>query len=167
MNYVVGFFTSPDLAKVVLVRKQRPAWQAGKLNGVGGKIEIPSDPREDSPKEDIVWEAPKIAMAREFEEETGVLIDWRRWHCFDVENFFHPKERQTNKVYFFFCIGDEEELAKVKTMTDEEIVILDTQEIGDNPDKFIFNIPYLWIKIMIGLREKVLYSLNPEGVNFG
>ena len=38
---------------VVLTHKNRPAWQAGKLNGVGGKIEL--------------LESPVAAMVREFE----------------------------------------------------------------------------------------------------
>lgn len=62
--YVVGF-AFDDLGRVALIRKLRPSWQAGKLNGIGGHIE---------PKE---W--PVEAMAREFEEETGVCtagLDW-------------------------------------------------------------------------------------------
>ena len=38
-RYVLGFLFSPDLNSVLLLRKARPDWQAGKLNGVGGKIE--------------------------------------------------------------------------------------------------------------------------------
>ena len=64
-DYVVGFAFSED--KVLLIRKNSPAWQAGKLNGVGGKI-------EDHDKE------PVDAMVREFEEETGIKTtkgDWK------------------------------------------------------------------------------------------
>jgi len=69
---VVGFRFSPNInAKddrmglLLLLRKNRPPWQAGKLNGVGGKIE----PNED----------PLMAMRREYEEEVGVAIeDWER-----------------------------------------------------------------------------------------
>jgi 8-oxo-dGTP diphosphatase len=63
--YVVGFAFRPRLTgmEVVLIRKTKPAWQAGKLNGVGGKIEA--------------GELATEAMAREFEEETGVVLnDW-------------------------------------------------------------------------------------------
>ena len=38
-EYVCGFLFSPDRKKVLLIRKRRPAWQAGKLNGVGGKVD--------------------------------------------------------------------------------------------------------------------------------
>ena len=56
-KYVVGLMFSPNLEKVALIRKRRPTWQIGKLNGIGGHIE--GD------------EAPGLAMAREFEEEAG------------------------------------------------------------------------------------------------
>lgn len=54
-QYVVGFLWIGD--SVVLIRKNRPEWQAGKWNGVGGKVE-PGETAEE-------------AMVREFEEETG------------------------------------------------------------------------------------------------
>ena len=36
-KYVVGFMFSPDKQFVALIRKNRPEWQAGKLNGIAGK----------------------------------------------------------------------------------------------------------------------------------
>lgn len=81
-TYVLGFLFSPDLESVLLMQKNRPAWQAGHFNGIGGKIES--------------GETPLDAMARECHEETGVLIaPWRefcvmgndqwRVHCFYVQ----------------------------------------------------------------------------------
>jgi len=37
--FTVGFIFTPDLTKVLLVHKTKPAWQAGMLNGIGGKQE--------------------------------------------------------------------------------------------------------------------------------
>ena len=63
-GYACGFMFSPDRSRVLLIRKRRPAWQAGKLNGVGGKIEP--------------GETPAEAMRREFREEAGLdLPDWQ------------------------------------------------------------------------------------------
>lgn len=59
--YVCGFLFSPERDRVLLIRKNRPRWQAGRLNGVGGKIEP--------------GETPLEAMRREFREETGLEID--------------------------------------------------------------------------------------------
>lgn len=57
-RYVCSFAFSLDRSQVLLIRKNRPAWQAGKLNGVGGKIEAGETPRE--------------AARREFAEETSL-----------------------------------------------------------------------------------------------
>lgn len=63
--YVLGIVTSPE-NDVLLIRKTKPEWQAGRLNGIGGKIE-PA-------------ESPAFAMAREFYEETGCgILDARNW----------------------------------------------------------------------------------------
>ena len=67
-HYVCGLLFSPSLDSVVLIRKNRPTWQAGKLNGVGGKVEAN--------------ESPSQAMIRECKEETGVKLsgeDFQVW----------------------------------------------------------------------------------------
>lgn len=64
-SYVLGFLFSPDREEVLLIEKTKPPFLAGKLNGVGGKIEP--------------GETAKEAMVREFEEEVGIKttkIDW-------------------------------------------------------------------------------------------
>lgn len=63
-EYVLGFCFGARLVTVLLIRKTRPEWQAGRLNGVGGKVKH--------------GEAPAQAMEREFREETGcgVDLDW-------------------------------------------------------------------------------------------
>lgn len=60
-KYCVGFLFDPTLSKVVLVRKLRPTWQKGLLNGVGGKV-----------GDFILNETPEQAMHREFQEEAGM-----------------------------------------------------------------------------------------------
>lgn len=67
IDYVLGFvFDVEDPDLVVLIRKDRPEWQAGLLNGVGGKVE---------------WErsreSPYTCMVREAQEEIGLYgVDW-------------------------------------------------------------------------------------------
>lgn len=56
-KYVVGFAFNLTGSQLCLIRKIKPDWQQGKLNGVGGKI---GD-----------GESPRHAMRREFSEETG------------------------------------------------------------------------------------------------
>ena len=42
--YTLGFVFDSSQEKVLLVHKQRPAWQAGKVNGIGGKVELGETP---------------------------------------------------------------------------------------------------------------------------
>ncbi len=70
IQYVVGFLFA-DIRHspwVLLLRKKRPAWQLGRLNGPGGKVEV--------------GETFKEAMFREFVEEVEypvMLDDWRQF----------------------------------------------------------------------------------------
>lgn len=99
MDYVVGFMFSPDGDRVALIRKTKPAWQAGLLNGIGGKIE-PS-------------ETPMEAMEREFYEEAGVrTLGWCHFGKGWGPDF---------KVHFFTRRGDLDEL---RTTTEEKIEII-------------------------------------------
>jgi len=66
VKYVCGFAFNKKRTHVLLIKKQKPEWQAGKLNGIGGKI------NKD--------ETPSHAMVREFNEEVGiktVIEDWK------------------------------------------------------------------------------------------
>lgn len=71
-KYVVGFLVCEDTKNVLLIRKARPDWQRGKLNGVGGHIEPADD-------EHPHFTADLVAMVREFKEETGLGLGYDRW----------------------------------------------------------------------------------------
>lgn len=100
---VCGFYFDEQLTCVALIRKQKPAWQKGKLNGVGGKVE---------PNESCI-----TAMVREFEEETGLkttVEDWAR--------FFVLEDRVNDfRVFYYRAFGDPSQL---RTMEDEEIEVV-------------------------------------------
>lgn len=101
-NYVVGFAFSEDRSKVVLIRKNRPAWQAGKLNGVGGKFEDGED--------------GLTAMCREFHEETGVQTTSDEWH------YFTKVIGKDGDVLFYRLFGDK--ALEAKTTSDEPVEIV-------------------------------------------
>lgn len=62
-RYVVGFMFTHKADVVVLIQKNRPEWQKGLFNGLGGKIEA--------------GETPAQAMSREFYEEGGLMyVPW-------------------------------------------------------------------------------------------
>ncbi len=67
IHYVLGFLFSEDFKSVALIKKNK-GWQKGCWNGVGGHVE-PHERGYD-------------AMIREFQEETGVLVN--DWHKFGL-----------------------------------------------------------------------------------
>jgi 8-oxo-dGTP pyrophosphatase MutT (NUDIX family) len=99
---VVGIAFDFSNDAFVLMRKNRPKWMAGQLNGVGGKI---------NPDE-----TPAQAMAREFEEETGVHTEEKDWHL------FHCEMRNDGPVLFFFTTDLFGIGALVRTVTDEAVL---------------------------------------------
>jgi 8-oxo-dGTP diphosphatase len=97
-HYACGFLFSTDRSRVLLIRKNRPAWQAGKLNGVGGKLEA--------------GESPLDAMRREFREEAGLRIDdWR--HVLSLV-------AETWAGHFFCAFGP---IDQARAITDEALEI--------------------------------------------
>jgi len=100
-DMVVGFVFDEKLLNVALIRKNKPKWQEGKLNGVGGKVRETEDYHE--------------AMTREFEEETGVKIKrWRTLAVFTIQEVY---------LYFFYAVLEISLFSKIKSMTDEPVVI--------------------------------------------
>ena len=97
-GYACGFLFSPDRAHVLLIRKRRPAWQAGRLNGIGGKIEP--------------GETPAGAMRREFREEAGMDVD----HFREALVLTGPDWRG----HFFRAFGD---VDAAHGLTDEKLEI--------------------------------------------
>ena len=114
-EYVCGFLFSPDRSRVVLIRKRRPAWQAGRLNGVGGKVE---------PGENFLR-----AMTREFQEEAGMTInDW------------HPALILTGpdwRGHFFRAFGN---VDAVRALTDEALEI---HRVAELPGDTIANLHWM------------------------
>jgi 8-oxo-dGTP pyrophosphatase MutT (NUDIX family) len=100
-----------DIASsVVLIRKNRPEFQAGLLNGVGGKIETERG------------ESPRRAMVREFFEETGVQTTPDEWTMFAELQCYDHKEGDgwMHVVYCFVCKSTKH-WSSVRTMTDETV----------------------------------------------
>jgi len=108
-EYVVGIVLD-EFDYVLLIRKNRPDWQAGRLNGVGGKVEE--------------GEIPYEAMIRECKEECGLsLYNWLQLGTVtDGTNY---------TVYYY--VAKTTAMLKAKTVTDEKIEIfhLDFLEYAD------------------------------------
>lgn len=122
-KYVVGFMFNEKKDKVLLIRKNRPEWQKGRLNGVGGHIEE-YDRNENQ------------AMIREFREETNILhYGWKHFANI-IRNNYDDKDYN---VYFYYSISDI--MYEYENATDEviEIVSLDSFPRND----VIYNLNWL------------------------
>jgi len=133
-KYVVGFAFSPDLKRVVLIRKNRPEWQRGKLNGVGGHLEV--------------GETPHRAMAREFLEETGTEIAASDWMYLVTLDF--PEA----VLHVFFTVS--ERVDTVQTVESEEVVVVNPRDI-DNL-KCISNLKWLIPMALETIKDPMLWG---------
>lgn len=105
INYVCGFLFHGDW--VLLVKKKKPVWQAGLLNGIDGKVE----------KFETVGEC----MRREFLEETGRdVVDFK---------LFATESGRDYKVYFYksHLPSDEEWRAKYTNDVGEKLTWIHPQ----------------------------------------
>ena len=111
-QYVVGFFMDPTLSKVVLIRKQKPEWQKGLLNGVGGKV-----------GDFIPGETPEQAIHREFIEEAGVAgLNWQKFLTLTTPH---------SELHIFRATGN---VHRVMSQTEERVGVYDIHEVMDMCD---------------------------------
>lgn len=122
IRYVLGFAFDQH-GRLALIKKAKPDWQAGKWNGVGGKLEAADH-------------SPAHAMSREFSEETGVSIphdQWRRvarmqrdgqWEC-EVFTVQH------------------DDVMNVRTTTDEEVRLVTCRWFEKNQHVALENVATL------------------------
>jgi 8-oxo-dGTP diphosphatase len=116
-KYVVGFLFTLDCKKVVLIKKNKPEWQKGYLNGIGGKVEE--------------GETSLKAIQREFHEEAGVFIKvWKKFLVLNTTNC---------KVYFFYARA--EIAGEVMSKTDEKVQLYRVSKL--NKLKTIPNLQWL------------------------
>lgn len=109
--------------EVILIKKNRPAWQDGFYNFPGGKIEES--------------ETSDQACIREFLEETGIdtsrnSVDWCTWY-------------QVGQIIGYDYVvdiwhSDYETFNKVKTMTDEEVVKVKISDLSNMRSQLIHNV---------------------------
>lgn len=137
-TYVLALLLTPDRGHVVLARKTRPAWQAGRVNALGGKL--------------LPGETPAAAARREVREEAGVdIADWEEVLVWD------------DPVYRMHVMRAEHELAAMaRTAEDQEVFLAPVAAL---PENVIDNLR--WI-IPLALDRAVrlpleVRSASPEG----
>ena len=122
-RFVDGLLFDYDLKNVVLIRKTKPSWQAGKLNCVGGKIEP--------------GETPHDAVVREFEEETGLVVPyWRPFLDLGLT-------RDDGELYCFYAVTSPQDMSTVTSKTEEKVGIYAIDDIMRHRTDMIPNLRWL------------------------
>lgn len=110
ISYCCGFIFSMDYEKLLLIKKNKPVWQNGKLNGIGGKQES--------------GETTHDSMVRECKEECDLTIN--KWDFLaSIRNY------QADYIVDFFisCYPD---LDDVKQLTKEKLVVINPNKLPKN-----------------------------------
>jgi 8-oxo-dGTP diphosphatase len=114
--FVLALLYSADLQRVVLMRRTRPAWQAGRVNALGGRL--------------LSGESAAAAARREVREECGVDVgDWLEvlvWE--DAEYRMHVMR------------GISDRARDARTLEDQEVFLADVNAL---PPTVIDNLRWL------------------------
>lgn len=132
-KYVCGFLFDSN-ARVLLIEKVRPDWQAGKLNGVGGRVEE--------------GETEVEAMRRECQEETG--IDCDNWLLFCI-----LQDARGWPVYFYYGAAN---IYSAQRLTDEQPVIVDFLDLQTD-SRAIPNLRWL-VPMAQSMRDETISHFN-------
>lgn len=126
-----------------LVRKNRPDWQAGKLNFIGGKLEP--------------GETPEQAEARELGEEAGLKLKPEQLQKVLV---LIGKDH-AYEVHFFRAVVPLEVVESARTMTDERIEIVDFDDL--NPKETVPNLAWMIPMMRSHPRDAAWWYVVHEG----
>ena len=156
-QYVVGFIFSSDHKLGLFIEKNRPAFQRGKLNGVGGRVE----PDETATQ----------AMVRECREECGLQTELAEWELQFVLS------EAGDEVSFYALWMTEGRLRKAIRLTDERLVIVNLTPAGhsanghsdpESAQPFMFNLNWMIplcfdtdIVKPVVLKDRHLHRKNP------
>lgn len=115
-NYVLGLAFSENGKDILLIQKTKPEWQAGKLNGIGGKVEP--------------YEGFNCAMVREFLEETELYTTVAQW-----DYIGKLKGRDWNggtfTVYVYTLFHDD--ICFFKSPTEEQVRLIPVESLERYP----------------------------------
>lgn len=116
-EYTVSLIFNENLSQVLLIEKTHPANFAGKLNGVGGKLEDGDANHEES-------------ALREVEEECGLTRDD------DLHEFLEIGSVSTPKTFISFWVGTAKPTATPQSKTEEKV---DWYKVDTLKDRVLVN----------------------------
>lgn len=119
-QFTLGFIFDTSLKKILLVHKNKPAWQKGKINGIGGKL------RKN--------ESRKVGIRRETFEESGLIIPARSWTYVAT-----IKDSPETTIYVLTAVYNND-LSDAKSKTGEKVQWFKTIKL---PNTTISNLMWL------------------------
>lgn len=138
-TYVLALLFAPDRGRVVLMHKLRPAWQAGRVNALGGKV--------------LGGETIAAAARREVHEEAGVDVPEESWREFLVWD---------DPVYRMHALCAFDRAAeRAHTAEDQEVFLA---EVGQLPLEVIDNLRWL---IPLALDRDVRIPISVRSASAG
>jgi len=144
--YVMGFVFNKAKDRVLLIRKNKPEWQAGHWNGVGGKINVIG-------MENEVDASPLAAIRREVEEETGMVgLNWE--HCI---TFTCPG----GTVFVFKAVSSTEEIMYEQLETEQ----LEVWRLDSLPKKLMNNLKWIIPVCLSTIQFPLVVQQNTLGVD--
>jgi 8-oxo-dGTP diphosphatase len=126
VDYVLGFAFDERKEHLLLIKKTKPAWQKGFLNGIGGKIEE--------------GETPHDSMIREFKEECDIDTIWREWKYFAT---MRSKSDDGFNIWCFKTFMSFDKLNNFKTTTEEVVDMYTVDGIRSQNYPLLSNIRWL------------------------
>lgn len=126
VDYVLGFAFDESRDNILLIKKTKPEWQKGFLNGIGGKIEE--------------GEWPEEAMIREFKEECGIDTTKRDWKEFAL---MRSKADDGFNIWCYKAFLSHDLVKLYETTTEEEVLCFTMAEFRENDLPLLSNIRWL------------------------
>lgn len=142
--YVLAFIFDEKLENVWLIKKNRPDWQADKMNGIGGKFEE---------SDGVGPEGFKNAIIRELREESGIKLNSDDLQDIGCLYSISPNALVSEFVLEVFT-GKTDKI--LETKTDEEIFKVRVDELKQ--ELSIENVPALIELSKLYLTAKVPFK---------
>lgn len=136
--YTVGFVFTNGNKDVLLVRKLKPLWQAGRLNGIGGKFEP--------------GETAAQCIYREGYEEIGHHLGWDKFCVLRGGNF----------VCHFFCSHEQTISTPAQNDVGENLVWASSHALPDDVIPNLFWLIPLALDKTVRRPVEVIDAPNPE-----
>jgi 8-oxo-dGTP diphosphatase len=138
-RYTVNYLFDDYGSNVALIQKARPSWQAGKWNGIGGKVNE--------------GETPFEATVREFKEETGVEEFF--WKHYATVKGKEPDREGEFTVYYYKAFNTRS-LSNVRWITDEVVAL---HHVNSLPKDLVQHVKWM---IPLALYSTGVYTIEEQ-----